>query len=118
MRRSAVKKADPEPATSVILSAETCGDCEALETGTCPANRTARLTDYRPGDTGSIVQVCGAPEFRLRLMEMGFVKGAQVKVIKFAPLTDPIELVIKGYHLTLRKSEAADVLMTNPVKAA
>ena len=118
MRRSALEKATPSPVKTLIPSKDTCGECDALDAGTCLANRTARLTDYRPGDRGSIVQVCGAPEFRLRLMEMGFVKGTEVKVIKFAPLTDPIELVIKGYHLTLRKSEAADVLMTSPEKAA
>jgi len=102
----------------MVPSPDTCGDCDAMEAGTCLAHETAKLSEYRPGDKGSIVQVCGNPEFRLRLMEMGFVKGTVVKVIKFAPLTDPIELVVKGYHLTLRKSEAADVLMTNPEQAA
>ncbi|MCA1960633.1 MAG: ferrous iron transport protein A [Desulfomonile sp.] len=118
MQKSAVDKAAPHSGDPLVPSPDNCGDCGALEAGTCLARRTARLSDYRPGDKGSIVQVCGDPEFRLRLMEMGFVKGTEVKVIKFAPLTDPIELVIKGYHLTLRKSEAADVLMTNPEQAA
>lgn len=118
MRRSAVEKAPHISLETLLPSNDKCGECDARDAGTCPANRTASLADYRPGDKGSIVQVCGNPEFRLRLMEMGFVKGAEVKVIKFAPLTDPMELVIKGYHLTLRKSEAADVLMTSPEKAA
>jgi len=99
-------------------SQEQCGDCESLETKECIDPGIARLSDYKPGETGTVIQVCGSPDFRLRLLEMGFVKGSQVKVIKYAPLTDPMELVIKGYHLTLRRDEAADVLMDQPKKAA
>jgi Fe2+ transport system protein FeoA len=73
------------------------------------------LADYRKGDRGTIVRIEGEPGFRQRIMEMGFVKGTQVKVIKFAPLADPIELFIKGYHLTLRKDQAASIFMSEPV---
>lgn len=52
------------------------------------------------------------------MMEMGFVKGTEVTVVKYAPLSDPIEFVIKGYHVTLRRAQAADILMTAPEKAA
>ncbi len=41
-----------------------------------------------------------------RLMEMGLTIGATVKVLKFAPLGDPIEILVRGYHLSLRKGEA------------
>ncbi|MEE8383018.1 MAG: FeoA domain-containing protein [Thermodesulfobacteriota bacterium] len=44
-----------------------------------------------------------------RLLEMGFVKGTKIYVEKVAPLGDPMELVLKGYHLSLRRSEADDV---------
>ena len=80
--------------------------------------KVVRLSDYGPGDKGIIQAVCGAPDFRLRLMEMGFVRGAEVKVIKFAPLTDPIEFLVKGYHLSLRRDEAAEIMMNEPVRAA
>jgi Fe2+ transport system protein FeoA len=52
------------------------------------------------------------------MTEMGFVKGSEVKVVKYAPLTDPVEFVIKGYHVTLRRDEAAGILMNEPEKAA
>jgi Fe2+ transport system protein FeoA len=52
------------------------------------------------------------------MMEMGMVRGAEVKVVKYAPLTDPIEFVIKGYHLTLRRLDAEGILMDAPVQAA
>ncbi len=52
------------------------------------------------------------------MMEMGFVKGTEVGVVKFAPLSDPMELVIKGYHVSLRRDQAADILMDAPQKAA
>lgn len=73
---------------------------------------------FRPGEKGTISQVCGNPDFRLRMMEMGFVRGAEVKVIKYAPLSDPMEFELKGYHISLRRDQAADILMTRPEKAA
>ncbi len=73
------------------------------------------LADYRKGDRGTIAKIEGEPQFRKRIMEMGFVKGAQVQVVKYAPLADPVELLIKGYHLTLRKDQAAAILMSEPV---
>jgi Fe2+ transport system protein FeoA len=42
---------------------------------------------------------------------MGFIKGSEVFVEKYAPLRDPIELVIKGYHVSLRVEEAAQIMM-------
>jgi ferrous iron transport protein A len=107
-----------EAVTKFFPSRQKCGDCESLETGECLSPDVMRLSAFKPGDRGKIVQLCGSPDMRLRLMEMGFVKGAEIQVVKFAPLTDPMELVIKGYHLTLRKSEAADVLVAVPEKAA
>ncbi len=44
-------------------------------------------------------------------MEMGLVVGTPLKVLKFAPLGDPMEIVIRGYHLTMRRSEAVGVLV-------
>jgi len=49
------------------------------------------------------------PEQRQRLLEMGLTVGAQCEVIRFAPLGDPIDIKVRGYHLSLRKKEAAGV---------
>lgn len=95
-------------------SPDTCGECEGLETRECLSTQTVHLSDYKPGEKGKIVQLCGNSDFRLRLMEMGFVKGTEVRVVKDAPLTDPVEFEIKGYHITLRRGEAAGILMGPP----
>jgi ferrous iron transport protein A len=89
-------------------------------TRTQSLSRKAHAATFGPqaGQKGAIVQVCGAPDFRLRMMEMGFIKGTEIQVVKYAPLSDPIEFVIKGYHVTLRREQAADILMEGPEKAA
>ncbi len=95
-------------------SPDVCGDCEGLRTRECLSTERVPLSTYKPGEKGTIVQLCGPPDFRLRLMEMGFVKGTEVRVVKDAPLTDPVEFAIKGYHITLRRDEAAEILMDPP----
>jgi ferrous iron transport protein A len=47
----------------------------------------------------------------LRLREMGLLAGTRVTLVRFAPFGDPIEIKVRGYHLTLRKSEAAHVIV-------
>jgi Fe2+ transport system protein FeoA len=95
-----------------------CEGCPESMEKKCKMTQSIRLSNYKPGEKGAIVQVCGNPDFRLRMMEMGFVRGTQVQVVKYAPLSDPIEFVIKGYHLTLRREQAADIIMEEPVKVA
>ena len=70
-----------------------------------------RLSDLKPGQSGTILKVSGAGRFKRRLMEMGFVPGERVAMEKFAPLRDPGEFVIKGYHVSLRRQEAEMVLL-------
>ena len=69
------------------------------------------LSEFREGERGVITRLNGSGTFRKRLQEMGFIKGSEVFVEKYAPLRDPIELVIKGYHVSLRVEEAAQVMM-------
>jgi ferrous iron transport protein B len=64
------------------------------------------LSNLKTGEEGSIISVKGRGAFRRRIMEMGFVRGEQIKVIKNAPLKDPIEYSLMGYHVSLRRSEA------------
>ncbi len=65
------------------------------------------LSDLKVGDQGIITKVKGRGAFRKRIIEMGFVPGKQVIVVKHAPLRDPIEYNIMGYEVSLRKSEAS-----------
>ena len=67
------------------------------------------LADVPTGEYGVIVRVTGHGSFRHRLMEMGFVRGEKVKVIRNAPLRDPIEYEIMGGHVSLRRVEARRV---------
>ena len=64
------------------------------------------LFDLQQGDSGVITKVKGRGAFRKRITEMGFVKGREVTVVKAAPLQDPIQYKIMGYHVSLRQSEA------------
>jgi Fe2+ transport system protein FeoA len=59
-----------------------------------------------PGQTGVVSSVLGA-----RLMEMGLVRGTEITVIKTAPLGDPMEILVKGYHLSLRRDECLDIMV-------
>ncbi len=67
----------------------------------------------KAGQAGTIVRVSGESTLRRRLLEMGINRGTRVYVEKYAPLKDPIELVIKGYHISLRVEEAAHILVEN-----
>ena len=64
------------------------------------------LYDLNEGEEGIILKIKGRGQFRQRISEMGFVVGKKVSVIKKAPLRDPIEYKIMGYHISLRNSEA------------
>ncbi len=63
------------------------------------------------GARAVVVRVQATGPIRRRLLEMGFVRGESLKVEKLAPLGDPMELVIKGYHLSLRREEGACILV-------
>ena len=70
-----------------------------------------KLSELKTGEQGIIERVTGVGRFRQRLMEMGFVPGAEIVVEKFAPLRNPIEYVLKGYHVSLRHDEAEKVMV-------
>ena len=65
-----------------------------------------KLSEFQPGESGSVVAVGGEGRIRRRLFDMGITPGADVVMRKRAPLGDPIEVTLRGYELTLRKTEA------------
>ncbi len=67
------------------------------------------LDTLRPGDHGVVQSLAGDGPVVQRLAEMGVVQGAHCSVVRFAPLGDPIEIVLDGYHLSLRRKEAQHV---------
>lgn len=76
-----------------------------------PGESTVPLSVLQPGQSGRIAEVLAQGPVRRRLLEMGFLRGEILKVEKRAPLGDPLELVIKGYHLSLRREEGACILV-------
>ena len=70
-----------------------------------------KLDQFKVGETGLIKTVEGEGRLRRRLFDMGVTPGATVYLRKKAPLGDPIEVTIRNYELTLRKSEAALVVL-------
>jgi len=79
--------------------------------------KTARLSDVAPGTVAVVVDVRDEGPFGRRLLDMGFVKGSCVRVIKSAPLGDPVEYCLGGTHVSLRRQEAEQVVVA-PVPGA
>ena len=77
-----------------------------------------RLSELHNSEVGVIARVYGHGSLRKRITEMGFVKGKTVKVVRNAPLRDPVEYEIMGYHIALRRSEAALVEVSTSTGAA
>ena len=73
------------------------------------ASETCKLNELGIGCCGSVFAVGGDTDVRRRLLEMGFCNGANVEVIRRAPLGDPIEFRLRGYHLSLREEQARHV---------
>ena len=67
----------------------------------------------KEGQSATVVRVGGNGILRRRILEMGILKGAEVYIEKYAPLRDPLELIVKGYHISLRVEEAAKVEVDN-----
>ena len=67
------------------------------------------LKDVRIGETVKVSKISGEGPLRRHLMDMGITKGCEIHVRKVAPLGDPVEITIRGYELSLRKSEAEKV---------
>lgn len=70
------------------------------------------LADLKPKQKGIVVRVNRKGVLAKRLAEMGIGKGALIQFERVAPLGDPIDIKVKGYHLSLRKNEAADIEIT------
>ena len=70
-----------------------------------------KLSDFKIGQEGNITKVNGEGRLRRRLFDMGITPGAKVELKKKAPLGDPLEISLRGYELTLRKSEANLVVL-------
>ncbi len=76
------------------------------KTGTSKTLRHAQA-----GESVKVVKVAGEGALRQRILDMGLTKGAEVTVRKVAPFGDPLEITVRGYELSLRKREAACIVV-------
>ena len=69
------------------------------------------LKDAKVGETVRVKKLYGEGPVKRRIMDMGITKGTEIFVRKVAPLGDPIEVRVRGYELSLRKSDAANIIV-------
>lgn len=69
------------------------------------------LSDLKVGQKGKVTRVIAEAGIKRRLLDMGIVPGVEVKIQKVAPLGDPVDVLVKGYHLSLRREEAETIAM-------
>ena len=67
------------------------------------------LKDLKIGESAKVIKLHGEGAIKRRIMDMGITKGVEIKVRKVAPLGDPLELTVRGYELSLRKSDAETI---------
>lgn len=80
------------------------------------AGGPANLDTLPLGAEGVVMAITGERRFRRRLMEMGLLEGSRLRVVKFAPTGDPIQIQVNDYFLSLRRNEAARIIvMPKPV---
>lgn len=75
-----------------------------------------QLSELKAGSRARVSGVQGEGAIHQRLLEMGVVEGKEIEVVRFAPLGDPMEVIVCGYHLLLRKAEAALVQVEGPAE--
>ncbi len=97
---------------------ENCEKCISLaleevknrkQRGGQKAVKTTKLGDMEPGQKGKVLKIRTRGESHRRIVEMGVTAGAVVEVERVAPMGDPIDIKVKGYHLSLRKEDAAGI---------
>lgn len=69
------------------------------------------LSDLKVGEKCKVSRIIAGAEIKRRLLEMGIVPGVEIHIQKVAPLGDPMDVLVKGYHLSLRREEAKAIVV-------
>ncbi len=78
-----------------------------------------KISELKPGETGTVVGYeQGSKSYRQKLLRMGLVKGCEFKLVRMAPLGDPVELEVNSHKLTIRKSEGEALIVERGNKNA
>jgi len=75
------------------------------------------LSETKPGQIVQVSGIAGESSFRRRLLELGLVPGTRVELLRVAPLGDPVELLVRGASLSIRKAEAC-VIAVEPISGS
>ena len=76
-------------------------------------SRKITLAELNAGEEGIVARVEGKGALHQRLLDMGLTPGTKVMVLRLAPLGDPVAICLRGYSLTLRKEDAAKIILNN-----
>ncbi len=68
-----------------------------------------KLNEVKPGQSCRVIKLYDTGQTRRRIMDMGITRGAEITVRKVAPLGDPVDMTVRGYHLSLRKSDTSQI---------
>lgn len=69
------------------------------------------LKDVKIGETVTVIKINGTGPLKRRIMDMGITKGTNLYIRKVAPLGDPIEIMVRGYELSIRKADAENIII-------
>ncbi len=69
------------------------------------------VSELKPGETGTVVSLSCTGALRRRIIDMGITPGAAIRMMKAAPFGDPLEINVRGYELSIRKSEAGQIIV-------
>jgi len=71
------------------------------------------IADFKPGEIATLISFSGGMELQSRLVEMGFVPGVHMRIVKFSPWRGLVEIKIRSYHVSIRMSEAKKIIAKN-----
>ncbi len=74
--------------------------------------KVINLSDLKPGQLATIASIDAKEAIKTRLMEMGLLRGTKLKLLKTAPLGDPLEIEVRDFRISLRKQEASQIKVT------
>ena len=95
------------------MDAQTLPNTDVSSDTPAAASPIIPLSEMKQGQEGVVVRVGGKNLLRRRILEMGINRGTRIYVEKYAPLKDPLELIVKGYHISLRVRESAHISVEN-----
>lgn len=70
-----------------------------------------KVSELKPGEAGTVVSLSCSGALRRRIIDMGITPGAMIRMMKAAPFGDPLEINVRGYELSIRKSEAGQIIV-------